>query len=320
MNALRLRAALAAASAAVLLAACGGSGFDSVSAPKLFSTVVVFGASTADAGNACNANAANCPPSPPYTTGRFSDGITYAERLAAGFGAAATPSRLGGTNYAFAGARTGTVPGASATTAPSMVAQVNQYLAAVNYQVNPQHLVVLDVVTFGNNVAVALTEGLNTTAVVTQGVTDLVGMINQLYAAGARHILVANAPNIGRTPRIQLAAATLPPAVGAQLIGGATAMAQGFNQNIAAQIAGLRQALPGANIYLFDVYALETSVVANPSSFGLTNVTTVCFNAAVNPPTVCATPATWFYWDTFHPTAAVHNVLAQRAVALLPKP
>ena len=272
MKFLRLRATFAAASATVLLAACG-SGSDSVPAPKLFSTVVVFGASTADAGNACNANPASCPPAPPYATARASNGPTWVEVLASGYGAAAAPSRQGGTNYAFGGARTGTVPGAAATTAPSMVAQVNQYLPTVNFQVNPQHLIVLDVLTFGNNIAAALTEGLNTTAVVTQGVTDVVSMINQLYAAGARHILVANTPNIGRTPRIQLTAATLPPANAAQLVGGATALSQAFNGALAQQIAGLRTVLTGANIYLHDIFALETAVVANPASFGLTNVT-----------------------------------------------
>jgi len=118
------------------------------------------------------------------------------------------PSRKGGTNYAYAGARTGTVPGVTTPAAvPSMVAQVEQYLASVGYVTKPQYLFVVDAVTVGNNIMDALTlapTNPNAPAqVLTQAVTDVVGIIQRLYSAGARHVLLANSTNIGRTPQAQ---------------------------------------------------------------------------------------------------------------------
>ncbi len=63
-----------------------------------------------------------------------------------------TPSRLGGTNFAYAGARTGPIAGTTQNV-PNLVAQLDQYLASVNYQSNPQYLYIIDGVAFGNDIS-----------------------------------------------------------------------------------------------------------------------------------------------------------------------
>jgi outer membrane lipase/esterase len=312
MKFLRLRAALAAASAVVLLASCGGSDFSEAPTPPLFGNTVVFGASVSDTGNACNASPAACPPAPPYAPGRASNGTLWIETVAARYGASATPSRLGGFNYAFGGARTGVVPGAAPTTTPNMVQQMDQYLARVSYQVSPRSLIVIDAVTFGNNINAVLTQALDGNAAVAAGIADIVGMVNRLYAAGARNILVLNVPNIGRTPLVQSTG-------NSAAIAGATALSQGFNVNLANQLNLLRPLLSNLNLVLVDVFALEAQIVNNPAGFGLTNVTAPCF-VATPTPTVCATPNTYFYWDGFHPTAALGQILANTVIAALPAP
>lgn len=309
MKFLRLRGVLATSLAVFLLASCGGSDFSEAPTPPLFGNTVAFGASVSDTGNACNASVANCPPSPPYAQGKYSNGTLWIETVAARYNSSVTPSSTGGYNYAFAGARTGVVPGAAATTTPTMVQQMDQYLLRVNYQISPQSLIIIDGITFGNNISATLLQGLNPTAVVTQGVTDIVTMINRLYAAGARHILVNNVPNIGRTPAIQSLGN---PAATA----GATQLSQGFNFNLAQQITGLRATLSGINLYLVDVYVLEAQIAANPSGFGMTNVTAPCFMATPTP-AVCATPASYYYWDGFHPTYAAGQIMAQTAITAL---
>lgn len=63
--------------------------------------LIVFGDSLSDSGG-------NPAPSPPYFEGRWSDGYTYADAIAARLGIAdalAPSSVAGGTNYARAGAR-----------------------------------------------------------------------------------------------------------------------------------------------------------------------------------------------------------------------
>lgn len=300
-----------ASAATAFLVSCSGGNDD---LPPLFQTMVTFGASVSDNGNACNLAVANCPPSPPYASGRFSNGPLWIDAVAARYGASAVPSRLGGTNFAYAGARTGTVPGVTTPpSVPSMVVQVEQYLASRGYVVSPQTLFVLDGITVGNNIADALTLSATNpnapAAVLTQAVTDMAQSILRLYSAGARHIVVVNSTNVGRTPRVI--------SLGAAAIAGATQMSAQFNGALAQQIAALKATSPGLNVYLVDAFALTEQAAANPGAFGLTNVTEPCFNTAVSPPTVCANPSQYFYWDPFHPTQAAGAVLAQRTIATI---
>ena len=203
---------LAAIAATLILVSCGGSSDETPAPPPFGATTYVVGASLSDNGNACNLSAANCPPSPPYAAGVFSNGTLWVTTVAARYGAAATPSRLGGNNFAYAGARTGTVPGVTTTQGvPNMVQQLESLLTRSGFTVIPQNLVVVDGSAFGNNINDALNLALanpaNATAIVTatitQGVTDIVGILNRLYAAGARNILFVNVPDIGKTPLLQ---------------------------------------------------------------------------------------------------------------------
>lgn len=307
-NAARL---CAAAAVALLLVSCGGSNDDTPAASPLFSRTYIFGASVSDTGNVCNLNAAGCTAAP-YLAPRFSNGPVFAELLAARYGGSATPSRFGGTNYAYGGARTGPIAGTTQGV-PNMVQQVDQYLSTVNFQSNPQYLYVIDAVTVGNDIADALTLSATNpnapTTVLTGAVTNVVTIIGRLYASGARHILVANSTDIGKTPRVQ--------AFGATAVAGATQMSAQFNGALAQQMAGLRASSPGLNLYLLDIGTLTAEAMANPAALGYTNVTQPCFNDLLATPTLCTAASTYFYWDSFHPTAATHQLAYQRAVAAL---
>jgi phospholipase/lecithinase/hemolysin len=307
-RALVLAAALAAA---IFLGSCGGG---SVSGPPLFMTMVAFGASVSDNGNSCNLIPSSCPPSPPYASGRFSNGPLWIDAVAARYGASAVPSRQGGTNWAYAGARTGAVPGVTAPAAvPSLAAQIEQYLQRVGYVSKPETLFIVDATTVGNNINDALTlSATNPNApveVLTAAVTDVVSAILRLYASGARHIAVLNAPNVGLTPRVQ--------ALGPAAVAGATQLSAQFNGALAQQIAGLRATSPGLNVYVADLFALNMQIAANPAAFGFTNVSEPCFNVAVAPPTLCANPAQYAYWDTFHPTQSAGKLIADIMIAAI---
>jgi outer membrane lipase/esterase len=309
----RRRALLVAAASAatIFLASCGGGDADT---PPLFRTMVAFGASWTDNGNACNLVPASCPPSPPYASGRYSNGPLWIDTVAARYGASATPSRLGGTNFAYAGARTGTVPGVTTPAAvPSMAVQLEQYLQSVGYVSKPETLFIVNGIAVGNNIVDALTlSATNPNApvqVLTAAVTDVATMILRLYASGARHIVVLNSGNVGATPRAQ--------ALGAAAVAGATQLAAQFNGALAQQIAGLKATSPGLNVYAVDSFALTQQVVGNPASVGFTNVTEPCFNTAVSPPTVCANPAQYAWWDVFHPTQATGKLISDAVIAAI---
>lgn len=308
--------ATAVALMALILASCGSD--NDVPVPPLFSTTVVFGASVTDNGNVCPA-AAGCPPVPPYAPGRYTNGVNYAEVVAARYGATLTPSTRpgGGNNFAYAGARTGAIPGLTTqSTTPSMIAQLDQYTATQRGLLSDRALYILDATTFGNNINAGLplvSAGTITgEQLVTAGITDIVTMVTRLYAIGARHVVVVNAPNIGLTPLVQ--------AAGAAAVGGATQLSGGFAQNLAATLAAQRAGWPGLNLYQLDLFTLSNQITANPAGFGLTNVTQPCFSVAGTTVNVCAQPDSYLYWDSFHPTRAANAQIAQRINALLPAP
>jgi phospholipase/lecithinase/hemolysin len=300
---------LARAGAALLtLAACGESSTEP-SAPALFSSFVVFGASLDDTGNACNVAPTSCPPFP-YANARFSNGPLYVEVLADSLGARVVPARAGGGNFAFGGARTGPIAGTTQAI-PNMLQQVDLYLengATANRDIA---LYVVNAATVGNDITDALTLGATNpqapAAILSGAVSNITGIIGKLYQGGARHVLLLNSTDIGRTPQVvargPLAAST------------ATFLSTEFNRTLADALPALRSASPGLTIYVVDLGAFTAEVVANPSSFGLTNITAPCVVLA--PPSLCSTPDSYLYWDAFHPTAAAGRLIARRALRAL---
>jgi outer membrane lipase/esterase len=312
---------LSAAAVSLLLVSCGGS--DDVPAPPaLFSTVMVVGASGTDTGNRCGNKADPlCFPVPPYAgTSTAANGPLVNQILAARYGSPMVASSAGGFNFAMGGARTGIIPTDTvAETKPNLQVQTEALLQRVGFQANPQFLYIVDGSAFGNNItrvfelvganpALLAPTSTFTQDVVRQAATDIGNVITRLYAGGARHILLLNSSNLGLHPIV--------PSTGKPL---ATGLAAAYNGALATQvIPAMKASSPGLNIYLADVGKLSNDVVANPASFGITNTAAPCyplFSAPSAP--VCATPGTYMFWDELHPSAALHALMAERAVAAI---
>lgn len=323
---------LAAAAASVLLASCGS---DTADTPRQFSQVVVLGASGADIGNRCGVAADPlCFPAPPYagrsTAANASStanpgGKLYPELIAARFGAPLTASAAGGLNFAIGGARTGTIPGDTVpATITSMQGQLDQALSRLGFQISPQALVIIDGSAFGNNIrralelaAAAPSQAAATqivASIITQGATDIGTLLTRLYSAGARHVVLANATDLGKHPAVV--------AAGPTAVATATAMSTNYNGALSLQVVpAVRAASPGLNVYLLNFGQIMTEILANPAGFGISNTAQPCyplFSAPTTPP--CATPDAFLFWDELHPTAAVQKIGADRAIALLPAP
>ncbi len=304
----RIARSLLRVAAVVLVAACG-DGSTGPAAPKLFENVVVFGASLDDTGNVCNAAPTTCPPFP-YANARYSNGPLWVEQMATTLNARVAPALGGGTNYAFGGARTGPIAGTTQASL-NMLAQVDLYLQNGSKTDRELALFVVNAATVGSDIVDALTLGLTNpqapATIVAGAVANVGTMVTKLYAAGARHVLLLNSTDIGRTPQVTR--------LGAVASATATALSQQFNAALAAQLPALRSASAGLTIYPVDLGALTAQVMANPSAFGFTNVTNAC--VVTSPASVCSTPATFFFWDSFHPTQAVGALVAQRALTAL---
>ncbi len=274
-----------------LLILGGVSAMPSARAADTPSAINTFGDSLSDVGNLYDLSGGTIPNADDYFEGRFSNGPVWVEYLAASYGLSVAPSRTGGDNYAFGGASTG-----QALLPPGINRQVSAFTATSP----PASASALFVVWGGAN------DYLGGATLAATVVNNLASAISTLYADGARHFLVPNLADLGRAP------STMGTPEAAQL----TALTLQHNALLASTLGLLSQANPGIETTLLDVYTLFEQAVANPSSFGFTNVTDACLDNLA-----CTDPDQYLFWDGLHPTTAGHQFLADFAVAaLVPEP
>jgi outer membrane lipase/esterase len=286
--------------AALTVAAVGAVA--SAASAQTYSRLVVFGDSLSDNGNLYAVTGNTTPTSPPFFNGRFSNGPVFTELLGfnAGRYTAGAPV-TGSVNYAFGGARTD-----SQVSPPGMRNQLLAYTSAGG--------------TFGANDLVSILGGANNIfqAVPAASVSanpagaiapfalsaaaDINFIVNSVAGAGAGTILVSNLPNLALTPQFNQGAGA--PAAPLADFAGTT-----FNSALLSGLMTTAAARPGTNIIMMDLYKIGPVLTANPGWFGLTNARDACFNGV----TVCANPDSYMYWDSVHPTAAGHRLLAALA-------
>jgi phospholipase/lecithinase/hemolysin len=92
-----------------------------------------------------------------------------------------------------------------------------------------------------------------------------------------------------------------------------------FNTGLG-QVVSAVSALLGIRLRGLDANGVLTGIVANPVSFGLTNVDAACLTFGVVQNPFCRKPNDYLFWDGIHPTKAGHAVLASAAVQVLTAP
>jgi phospholipase/lecithinase/hemolysin len=255
-----------------------------------FSVVAVFGDSLSDNGNLF---AAAAQPGAPYFQGRRSDGPVAVEQLAAALG---TPLL----DFAWIGATTGigniadggtpTSPGAFSL--PGMQAE----FALAQGSLGPYLSTGLFVIWGGPNDFLSPSSlDLTPQAIAARAVGNELALVTSLELLGARNILVPGLPDLGLTPFFR----SLGPIAAAQ----ASAITDAFN-------LALSSSLPPGVVF-YDTATLLRSIVAQPGTYGFTNVTDPCFDGI----TVCSDPSQYVFFDSFHPTAATGGFAAQGFLA-----
>lgn len=240
--------------------------------PDRFSGLVVFGDSLSDNGN----------------VGRFSNGPVWVEVLASRIGTELTPSRLGGTNFAVGGARSHGRP----------VDIRGQFHAFITGPHGPPAADALFIVSGGANDLLAAGCNGGETAART-GASAIAATVADLAAAGARHILVPNLPDLSASPIVQVQ--------GSACIQHARQMTLAFN-------AALEQALrrverrTDIRVIRLDAFELSEELIANPGKAGFTNINTPCLQGPCEGA---------LFWDQLHPTARAHARLAKAALQAL---
>lgn len=269
-----------------------------------YSDLVVFGDSLSDSGNNALVLGINAGqtitgngyvPIQPYGSGTYSNGSVWTQRFASALGLNATPALAGGHNYAFGGAHTLYENPQTFNFPPSLVTQAGAYLQSTGGVADGN---VLYVVAGGANDARDVTQavhdgvspGEQILATARSYAIGIGGIVDALEAAGARHIIVWDTPNVGITP-----AAT---ALGESFLGGATASI--MNAVLMSRLAG------DADVSVFDIYGLFQSAAVRSFS----NVVDAC--GAVQG----CDPSTYLFWDGIHPTTAAHQFIADAMMTL----
>ncbi len=268
-----------------------------------FSKLVVFGDSLNDTGNLYQFTGRVFPAPPTYAVGRQSNGLLWVEYLA---GRLSLADKI--VNYAVAGALTAststiptgnvwsdTYPGLQGT---DVATQVQDYLREVNGRADPAALYILE---GGAN---DFTRVSNPAVIIGNLIQSMVA----LQASGAKHLLVMNLPDIGKTPRLIIAErmGLVPAGTGGVLTGGCAQV----NQGLALAILGYTA--PGVTVTVADTFGFMNSVVANPALYGLTEV-----QLPYLIPGNVGDPARWLFWDDLHPTTRGHQIFAEQVVIAL---
>ena len=281
---------------------------------RAYSNLVFFGDSVSDSGNVALAIGAQSgvlqtitgnsyiPDNPYNPSGRFTNGPVWAEDFARMLGQSAAPSLAGGSNFAWAGARTG----GSGYRVPTLTEQSQQFLASVG-QVAPASAlyVIAEVGNDARDALVALATSQDPAQTVQQFAMDYAGhvgdIVGNLRSHGAQNFLVFNNVDLGVVPAITFMGGGVP--------GTATYLTSVMNAALAARLQGQ------SGMTFFDTFAFVDGVVQQPAAYGFTNATDACGAIAG------ADCSRYAFWDGLHPTAAMHQLIANAAfAAAVPEP
>ena len=157
---------------------------------------------------------------------------------------------------------------------------------------------------------------------VTLSVKAVVDGLEHLADLGARHFLVANAPNVELSPLFKT------PGVLEQIgstPGAFTSLIDQFNSQLASTLDTFEQET-GLDVHLLDVNKLFNSIVADPAAYGFTNVdqpvlanpplqpgTPEAYNPAIVGQDPAVRHASLFLDPEFDPTALGHAILGETA-------
>jgi phospholipase/lecithinase/hemolysin len=349
-----------ACAAFALLAACGGGGSSSTTTSSstppggVSLQVVSFGDSLSDVGTYSPVIL------PSFGGGKFTTnpGQIWVQDIANYYGGTITPAFLGGfgqplaaaggLGYGQGGARVSQTPGLGTpqATAEPITWQLQQYLSA-HGSFNSNQLVVIEggpndiliaaaaIAANPTNPTVIATEE----AAVQQAAIDLAGIVGQIIQNGATKVVLANVPDIGKTPQ------GISSSDGGALL---TSLSAGFNTALSAALTQSGLAASPALIQLSTFQFIDNAVTNYASNgFSVSNTGTACnltqmvANAtayATQNPSVLSTGQTaaefgaafasslfcspqtltvagadqsYMFADTIHPTTHLHALFAQ---------
>ena len=295
-------------------------GFTANIRAQTFNSVVVFGDSLSDTGNI--AQLYKLPAGTSFTT---NPDPVWAEIVAQTFGASATNSLAGGTNYSWGGACVNP-NGPCENPVPTTEQQINEHFSGGSP--NPDTLYMI----WGgvNDISAVAKDNSSDPQGALDGVLEAAGayvdQIRDLQDAGARYVVVLNLPDAGKTINAQRA--------GAGAAAGLSALTSAYNEALGMGISSQEHGVVPVNIF-----ALMDEIIEDPGNYGFTNADGIACTPGSNPlrpnggleSIVCGptdsgylsppdTDENYLFADGSHPSGAVHAAVASTVISTLTAP
>ncbi len=272
---------------------------------------VVFGDSLSDSGNLYEYMKHQLPVSPPYYEGRFTNGPVWVELLNELYYPKGDTEHL--LNYAFGGA--GVVFPSEDDDDDSFFTlntEIDSYLLAHQDKADPNSVFI---VWMGSNNYLGIPDNVDE-AVHNVNAGIVIGL-KHLVEKGAKHIMVINLPDLGKTPAARDFEAE-------DVLSEATTK---NNLLLEQNVSALKETYPDVQWLFFDVNSLLTDVLQQPGTYGFTNVKDTCYEELFDNPSsksILAMVSTikprlghdacdgYLFFDPVHPSAPAHVLMANK--------
>ncbi len=239
-----------------------------------------------------------------YWQGRVSNGKISAEVLA-------DQLKVKITNYAWAGARSGHYNLNSIAQDTGGLGQVEIYKQDLKGQAADPDALFFIMIGVNDYLEYPLSDKPEATIDVNNVASSTVSNISQIVSGlaetGAKRFLIITAQEPAIMPYIKTRS----------YIKSAAEYQADLNTNLPATMEELKKKYK-LEVTMFDLIALDAQIMKDPSRYGLKNLTNACLSGDT-PPTPCASPDDYFFWDDIHPTRHVHQIWGEAFAALYTK-
>jgi phospholipase/lecithinase/hemolysin len=275
--------------------------------------IVVFGDSLSDNGNLYEYMQQRLPLSPPYYEGRFSNGPVWVERLVNSYFPDNGETHL--LDYAFGGA--GIAEDGEDEALFTLKHEIDVYLLAHEDKADPQSLFT---VWIGANNYLAVPEDVDNALKIV--ITGIERDLERLAQKGAKHILVVNTPDLGRTPAAREFDAE----------DKLSYLSKRHNEELANSFAAMQKKYPEVQWIYFDVARSFKEILDSPEDSGFKNIHDTCYDVIIDKPShqsvlkiaskikvgtrdeLCDG---FLFFDPVHTTALAHELMAGQIRNLL---
>ena len=283
-----------------------------------FDKLYVLGDSLSDINNLASTGQVPFLAGAPYADGRFSNGPLAVELLAESLGLELKPSlhltqQFTGTNFAVAGAKAGGQDPIDLTTQLTTVLALNP----AGFSAND-----LFILFFGGNDIRGtrpIASNRDSFPVLLDAAEKITQAASLLINAGAKNIMIVNAPDIGLIPETSFVSGS-----DTTLSRRLTARSKVFNFYLLRSILNLRKQTD-AQIVPVDLFGFLKFLTSNGKDLGYRNVTNACFvQTGVLSTDQIQNPDCDFdqylFFDAIHPTAVTHARAAKFLESAVPMP